>query len=563
VQLFNTLTALRGYLATVDGCSIGLVPTMGALHAGHLSLVERSRQQDDIVIVSIFVNPLQFAPSEDLDAYPRPAVADSELCKTAGVDAIFMPPPQALYGTPRPDLSAVTQVVPPAAMVNTLCGHSRPTHFQGVATIITKLLNIVRPTRAYFGQKDAQQVAIIRRIKADLNLPGEIVACPIVREQNHLAMSSRNRYLSKKGRQQATVLNRSLRAAEAAFTQGERNGAELLRAAQAVFNTEPEARLDYLTLVHPDTLKPLDSVETVGMIAIAAYIDPDTDASDTDTTEKQKTHTPPQTARLLDNIILSTSQQPASATATAAANNHTPIIAIDGPAGAGKSTVARQLAHELKLLYLDTGAMYRALTWYVLQQGVDPIDDAAVTHLLPDCHIQLIANIQDDKPQPPQVKVNGKDITEAIRSATVTAQVSTVAAQAAVRSKLVEEQQQYGITGGVVADGRDIGTKVFPNAALKIYLTASVNERAQRRYRDLVAAQVAASKSTSDEKLAAAELPTIEELTANIAERDYKDSNRAVSPLQKADGAIEIVTDDLNAEQVIEKIAGLYRQLLT
>ena len=555
MQLLNTLMALHEFLHAVRGRTIGLVPTMGALHAGHLSLIERSRQENDTVIVSIFVNPLQFAPNEDLDAYPRPQAADAALCQVAGVDAIFMPSPQELYGSPRPDFSSVTQVVPPADMVNTLCGHSRPTHFQGVATVVTKLLNLVRPTRAYFGQKDAQQVAIIKKLKADLNLPGSIVVCPIVREPNQLAMSSRNRYLSDRGRQRATVLNRSLRAAKAAFDQGERKAKVLLAKAQAVFDTEPKVRLDYLSLVHPDTLKPLESIGTQGLIAIAAYVDPDP-------TETQTTETPSQTARLLDNIILTTSLQtfqssvPTIAAIDVATNDkHAPIIAIDGPAGAGKSTVSRRLAHELGLLYLDTGAMYRALTWYVLQQNVDPANEVAVAELLPTCHIQLLANIQDDTPQPPKVRVNGEDVTEAIRTTTVTAKVSTIAAQPAVRRKLVEQQQQYGQKGGIVADGRDIGTHVFPNAELKIYLTASVGERAQRRYRDLVAAQVSAPPDTA--------LPTMETLATSIAERDYKDSNRAVSPLKKAEDAIELITDDLSAEQVIEKIAGLYRQLNT
>ncbi|MEL6765481.1 MAG: (d)CMP kinase, partial [Cyanobacteria bacterium J06607_6] len=219
----------------------------------------------------------------------------------------------------------------------------------------------------------------------------------------------------------------------------------------------------------------------------------------------------------------------------------------DGPAGAGKSTVARQLAHQLGLLYLDTGAMYRAVTWYVLQQNIDPTDEAAVARLLPSCQIKLIANIQNDAPQPPEVEVNGESVTQAIRTATVTAQVSTIAAQSAVRMKLVEQQQQYGNEGGIVADGRDIGTQVFPAAELKIYLTASVQERARRRYRDLEAAN--------------AELPTLDDLTTSIAERDLKDSTRAVSPLKKANDALEIVTDHLSAEQVIEKLVGLYQQI--
>lgn len=232
---------------------------------------------------------------------------------------------------------------------------------------------------------------------------------------------------------------------------------------------------------------------------------------------------------------------------TSSLNGRRPIIAIDGPAGAGKSTVARQVAHSLGLLYLDTGAMYRALTWYVLQQGIDPVNEAAVEKLLADCQIKLIAEIKDNQPQPLTVQVNGEDVTAAIRTAEVTAQVSTIAAQAAVRAHLVRQQQSYGLQGGVVADGRDIGTHVFPDAELKIYLTASVEERAQRRYRDLEAAEV--------------ELPSLEALIALIAERDRKDSTRAVSPLQKADDAIEIMTDDLTAEQVIKQISTLYQQL--
>ncbi|MEL7333325.1 MAG: bifunctional pantoate--beta-alanine ligase/(d)CMP kinase [Cyanobacteria bacterium J06560_2] len=521
MQLFNTLVELRGYLKGLNGQTIGLVPTMGALHAAHASLMVRSRRQDDIVIVSIFVNPLQFGPDEDLDRYPRPAEDDRALCEAAGVDVIFMPPPVELYGTEQPDLSAVTQVMPPRSMVNILCGHSRPTHFQGVATVVTKLLNIIQPTHAYFGQKDAQQAAILRRLKIDLNLPGQIVICPIVREPDGLAMSSRNRYIVGEDRQRATVLNRSLKAAQAAFMKGERRADALLGVAQTVFDSEPRVALDYLSLVHPDTLKPLQAIDTVGLMAIAGYVGSAPAPNQPDTR-----------ARILDNVVLRSRQ---------------PIIAIDGPAGAGKSTVARQLAHQLGLLYLDTGAMYRAVTWYVLQQNIDPTDEAAVARLLPSCQIKLIANIQNDAPQPPEVEVNGESVTQAIRTATVTAQVSTIAAQSAVRMKLVEQQQQYGNEGGIVADGRDIGTQVFPAAELKIYLTASVQERARRRYRDLEAAN--------------AELPTLDDLTTSIAERDLKDSTRAVSPLKKANDALEIVTDHLSAEQVIEKLVGLYQQI--
>lgn len=512
MRLFNTVTGLCEYL---DQCelTIGLVPTMGALHAGHLSLINQARRFNDTVVVSIFVNPLQFGPSEDLDRYPRPQQADQALCRAAGVDIIFMPSPLELYGTPRPDLLTVTQVVPPPAMTDPLCGRSRPGHFQGVATVVTKLLNIVRPTYAYFGQKDAQQVAILKRLSQDLHLPGEIVVCPTVRESDGLALSSRNRYLTGSERQQATALYRSLQAARAAFTQGEKAASELLQTAGEVIAAEPAVTLDYLALVRPDTLEPLQAVETVGMMAIAAYIG----------TEKK--------TRLIDNVVL----------------QRAPIIAIDGPAGAGKSTVARQVAHRLGLLYLDTGAMYRALTWFVLQQNIHPTDEAAVARLLPECQIQLSASIKGDQPLPPQVRVNGEDVTQAIRTAAVTESVSTIAAQAAVRAKLVDQQRQYGRQGGIVADGRDIGTQVFPQAELKIYLTASVAERARRRYLDL---------QEADQPL-----PDLEQLAQSIVERDRQDSSRAVSPLQKAPDAIEIVSDHLNAEQVIEKISTLYRQL--
>jgi pantoate ligase / CMP/dCMP kinase len=526
--------------------TVGFVPTMGALHDGHLSLMARARQECDIVVVSIFVNPLQFAPGEDFEAYPRPAAEDEALCQAAQVDVLFAPSPQALYGVPRPDLARFTQVLPPPQMTNLLCGRSRPTHFQGVATVVTKLLNVVRPTYAYFGQKDAQQVAILKRLVQDLNLPGQIVVCPIVRSPDGLALSSRNRYLSEVERQQATILYKSLRAAQGRFAEGEKSSDRLLQAAQSVLAGEPAVTLDYLALVHPDTLEPLQVVDTLGMMAIAAHVGK---------------------ARLIDNVILDNSapapspetlsvptDAPANAMTDAPAEimvqtplSRRPIIAIDGPAGAGKSTVARQIAHQLGLLYLDTGAMYRALTWFVLQQGIAPDDSAAIAQLLPHCHIQLTARIENNQPQPPKVSVNGQDVTQAIRSAEVTAQVSTIAAQAAVRANLVQQQQQYGTQGGVVADGRDIGTQVFPDAELKIYLTASVEERAQRRYQDL--------------KLTEQPLPDLADLAEAIAIRDQKDSTRQVSPLRKADDAIEIVTDHYSAEQVIEQIIQRYRQV--
>ena len=399
-------------------------------------------------------------------------------------------------------------------MTNLLCGKSRPGHFEGVATVVTKLLNLIRPHRAYFGQKDAQQLAIIRRLVQDLNLPGRVVGCPIVRSQSGLALSSRNRYMNASELQQAAILYQALSAAKAKFKAGVRSRQSLMQTAIETLQTAPALKVEYLALVHPDTLDPLDSIETTGMLAIAAHLG---------------------ATRLIDNILLRTRQ---------------PIIAIDGPAGAGKSTVARRIAHQLGLLYLDTGAMYRALTWFVLSQGVNPTDEVAVAELLPNCEIKLTSQGKDhDDPQPPEVWVNGASVTQAIRTPEVTAQVSTIAAQGAVREALVKQQQQYGVQGGIVADGRDIGTHVFPNAELKVFLTASVEERARRRQRDLVA-----------QDLPMVELSELEQL---IAERDRKDSTREISPLRKAEDALEIVTDDLSAEGVIEKICTLYEEIAT
>lgn len=490
---------------------MGLVPTMGALHKGHLSLIHRARRDNDLVVVSIFVNPLQFGPNEDLDAYPRTLDLDASLCHAAGVDCIFAPAPLDLYGADFKDANALFSVVPPPALTRQLCGPFRPGHFEGVATVVTKLLSLIRPQRAYFGQKDAQQLAIIRRLVHDLNLPGAVIGCPTVREADGLALSSRNKYLNGQERQQAVILYRGLRRAKQKFiAAGVRSQHSLTRIVFEYLETAPDVVPQYIELVNPYTLDPLAEIETVGMLAVAAFVG---------------------TTRLIDNVILRARQ---------------PIIAIDGPAGAGKSTVARQLAHQLGLLYLDTGAMYRAFTWYVLSQGCDPEDEVAVADLLPKCTIKLVAPPSQKDPQPPEVWVNDTAVTQAIRTPEVTAQVSTIAAQSAVRQALVKQQMHYGLAGGVVADGRDIGTHVFPDAELKIFLTASVEERARRRQQDL------ANQHQP--------VPELTDLAQAISERDHKDSTREISPLRQADDAIEVVTDTLTVENVLDKLMMLYHE---
>jgi pantoate ligase/cytidylate kinase len=555
VRLFKTVAGLRCYLNqyrsgqvlcdrpttgesdTTAVRAIGLVPTMGSLHVGHLSLIQKARRENQLVVVSIFVNPLQFAPTEDFHRYPRTLEHDRALCEQVGVDVIFAPSAEEMgvggeaeggrqkaegagkvealrpftlhplpftpYPSPLTPHSSPTQVVPPPAMTSVLCGRSRIGHFQGVATIVTKLFNIVQPQQAYFGQKDAQQLAILQRLVADLNLPVTIVPCATVREATGLAFSSRNQYLTADQKEQATALYRGLRTAEEVFRTGEHVSEVLIKTVKTELERIPAIAPEYIELVHPSTLEPLDMVKETGLLAVAARLG---------------------STRLIDNVVLSARK---------------PIVAIDGPAGAGKSTVSRQVAHELNLLYLDTGAMYRAVTWLVLQSGIAIDDEPSIAELVSQCEIAVSGH-----PSSVSVSINGQDVTQDIRSLEVTSKVSAIAAQATVRHELVQQQRRYGKNGGIVIDGRDIGTYVFPDAELKLFLTASVQERARRRQQDLK------NQGRSDISL--------DELEQAIYDRDRKDSTRTLAPLRQAEDAIEIQTDALTIAEVVDRIVQLY-----
>ncbi len=245
---------------------LGFVPTMGALHEGHLSLVRAAKAKCDVVAVSIFVNPLQFGPTEDLAKYPRTFERDRALLEGAAVDILFAPAPEEMYPA-----GAVTYVTV-EGLSEKLCGRSRPGHFRGVTTVVAKLFHIVEPDLAFFGQKDAAQATIIRRMVQDLNLPVEIVVCPIVREPDGLAMSSRNAYLSPQGRKSALVLQRSLTEVKSRFDQGERNAANLIEAGKQVLAQEPAVRLDYLEIVDPNTLDPMQQLTSSALVAVAAVV---------------------------------------------------------------------------------------------------------------------------------------------------------------------------------------------------------------------------------------------------------------------------------------------------
>ena len=247
-----------------EGKTIGLVPTMGFLHEGHASLIRKCREQNDIDVVSDFVNPTQFGPNEDLEAYPRDFERDSKLCESLGADLIFAPSPEDMYHDPHAFVSIDT-------LSETLCGKTRPIHFKGVCTVVTKLFHIVAPDRAYFGEKDAQQLAIIRKMVKDLNFDIEIVGCPIVREEDGLAKSSRNTYLNDKERQAALCLSRAVKTGKEVIYTGA-DAKEVLNPMKAIIEAEPLARIDYVMMVDALTMQPIEKADRDVLVAMAVYI---------------------------------------------------------------------------------------------------------------------------------------------------------------------------------------------------------------------------------------------------------------------------------------------------
>jgi pantoate--beta-alanine ligase len=252
--------------ARARGGSVGLVPTMGYFHEGHRSLMRAARTAHDLVVVSLFVNPTQFSPTEDLDAYPRDLDADTAVAIAEGVDVLFSPSVDEMY----PDGARTTVHV--ADLTEGLCGASRPGHFDGVTTIVAKLFSIVGPCTAYFGRKDAQQLAVVRRMATDLDLPVRVVGSPLVREPDGVAMSSRNSYLSSDERRRATVLVRSLHAAADAVVSGERDARAVRRILSETLASEPAVRVDYAEVVDAATLEPVDRIEYDTLIALAAFV---------------------------------------------------------------------------------------------------------------------------------------------------------------------------------------------------------------------------------------------------------------------------------------------------
>jgi pantoate--beta-alanine ligase len=277
-----SIQELRALLKDMRPKTVGFVPTMGYLHEGHLSLVDKAKEMADIVVMSIFVNPLQFGPNEDLDSYPRDIERDSRLAESRGVDILFFPPVEEMYPPGSKTIVSVKDIT------DALCGASRPGHFDGVATVVTKLFNIVQPDYAFFGMKDAQQVAVITQMVRDLNMPVEVVPCPIIREADGLAMSSRNVYLSDEERKQALVLSRSLKKAQEMVERGARDVTALREAITAIIQESPLAEIDYIEIRSYPELAPLTELRGSCLIALAVRFG---------------------RTRLIDNIMLVASQE--------------------------------------------------------------------------------------------------------------------------------------------------------------------------------------------------------------------------------------------------------------
>ncbi len=268
MQIVSTINEVRAQVKEWkrEGLIVGFVPTMGYLHEGHASLMKRARLDCDKVVASIFVNPMQFGANEDLDSYPRDLEADAKLCESIGVDLIFHPEVEEMYA------DGFCSFVDMNGLTKELCGKSRPIHFRGVCTVVSKLFHIVTPDKAFFGQKDAQQLAVIRHMVKDLNMDIEVVGCPIVREEDGLAKSSRNTYLNEEERKAALILSKTIRLGEKLAEDGMTNAKELVAAMKENLEKEPMAKIDYVEAVSMDTIEKVDKIEGNVLVAMAVYI---------------------------------------------------------------------------------------------------------------------------------------------------------------------------------------------------------------------------------------------------------------------------------------------------
>ncbi len=500
-KIFQTNAELKDWLREQNSAII-FIPTMGGLHPGHQFLIKKAKERkthnNQIILVSIFVNPLQFSEGEDFKKYPRNINRDSELAFIAGADAIWAPDYIEVFPGGE-DSHFKIQV--PQTLNNQLCGAERKGHFDGVATVIIRLIKIIKPEKIILGEKDWQQLIIIRKLFQELSLPIKIESFATQRDQSGFSYSSRNAYLSHSERVNAQALPNVIQEAKANFTKDKIISLQKIESKLKQSNLE----IEYIKIVDAFSLQEKQNIKGICLLAAAVRCG---------------------STRLIDHTFLMPRK---------------PIIAIDGPAGAGKSTVTKEFAKRLGFIYLDTGAMYRAVTWLILKNSIDPNNEVEIQNILKDTKLEFKNSKFDEQ----KIFINNIDVTEKIRSPEVTSIVSEIAKQQFVRKLLTTKQQVIGDSGGLIAEGRDIGTAVFPDADVKIFLTASPKERAKRRSLDL---EKRGYQCTS-----------IEDLEKEIKARDKKDSEREIAPLKKAQDAIEIVTDGLNIEDVLTEMIYIFR----
>ena len=480
--------------------NINFIPTMGNLHEGHAKLISAAKNSNcDINLVSIFINPLQFDNNLDLESYPKSIDNDIKIAFSQGADVIFIPSTKDIYPSNNENIAYLKAS---NKLSSALCGLTRTGHFDGVCTVVYRLLSLIKPKNLFLGEKDWQQLLIIKNLIEVKKLDINIKSIPTERDFDGVPLSSRNVNLSKSERKLITFFSNELLLIKNNFKKEKKINLKKIFKKLKLHNIS----IEYLEHLHPYNLKKATSNDNISILAGAIKCG---------------------NTRLIDHVFLM---------------KRSPIIAIDGPAGSGKSTVTKIIATKLKLLYLDTGAMYRALSWFLIKEKINLEKKQELIKILQN--VSIVFKPSNNSKQ--DVFINNNCVTKQIRSQKISAIVSKISSIKEIRQFLVEEQRKIGQSGGLIAEGRDIGTTVFPDAELKIFLTASIDERANRRKSDLDSGEY---KEID-----------LNQLKEQIKKRDYEDSNRKISPLKKATDAIEIITDGYSINEVADKIIDFYNE---